>query len=90
MNSDTNISENLKNEIDSSILNFFEFLKKNNCEKLAINKDGLSELTHKLELWNELGDKSKMNTTSNEALNEERNALETIKEKLFILNDYRF
>lgn len=41
-----------KRLIEASVRSFFTFLKANDCQLLASNKDGLSELSHRLKLWN--------------------------------------
>ena len=39
------------NKIDKAVSKFFRFLQTNDCKQLASNKDGLSELSHRLKSW---------------------------------------
>jgi len=82
--------------IRKSVKTFYKFLRNNNCEYLASNKDGLSILSHSLELWGKARYETgspKENPMKTHKTNTQKE-IKTLKninpEKLQKINTYRF
>jgi len=90
----TELTQEDKNLIECSVRDFFNFLKENECDKLAINKDGLSELSHSLGLWAKArysdGIPKRQPMEVEQGGLQEYNSLQNISAELKELNDYRF